>query len=151
MSFIVGNVQNPVLLVGLSASNAGFSFVPQIPLPANGPVGFQSLPMVAGEIACTSGDAWVRLLKTPSFQTVNGQVVQIANVAQPIVSGPNAALLTYPGNLAFYTDGWLHITAGMSIPFGSDPPSDTAPRDPVGQIDIWTSAGFATEINVIGH
>jgi hypothetical protein len=136
MSYAIGNIQSPLGLIGNAASNQAFSFVPATSLSGVG------TPVVAGEVACISGDCWVRILGT--IQSVNGV---------PITSGPNAVLQAtpFPGGVTQYTDGWIHLVAGMSLPFGSDPPSDTAPRDPVRQIDIWTTAGFATEVSIVGH
>ncbi len=91
----------------------------------------------SGSIACIAGEAWVRLLGTATVQA----------------SGSNPALVD-PDAGAF-TDGWLHLTAGVTVPFGQERingPSLGAVTvlDLVAQIDVYAIDGD-TEILIQQH
>jgi hypothetical protein len=119
-------------------------------------VGQNVNPVVAGTVACVSGDCWIRLMNKPG-QTTNlggtgapifGAVSTLTEAndgLNPLITDPR---LINPLNPTFI-DGWIHLPTGMPINFGSDPASDTAPRDPVVEIDVFCTV--ASEVSIFAH
>ena len=92
-------------------------------------------PVLQGKVTLVSGEAWVRLLATATVST----------------DGTNSAL-SAPSPTVGYVNGWQHLSSSSGqtvIDFGASPTTDTTPRDPVAQVDIYLVS--SSELNVLAH
>lgn len=93
------------------------------PCTIEGDDGFSKVnspPTRSGVVACISGEAWVRLLKT---------------AATGVTSGVNADLVA--PDAPPFTDGWYFLGAGDTMTFGIEQVHETAGSEPVAQIDVY--------------